>query len=119
MAALYRVGPLNPHHGRFFAAATLTAARLWAVALGREGTPISEINLPDDTLVVVSTHGYVEADWRYGDFTGREWDDPEYLVSLARKAKVFRLVMPAKDAVELLALFEGEPEYDAHEISWA
>lgn len=118
MVTLYRAGDLALHKGRYFACATPTAARQWAVDLRRPHAPIVEVEVADDQPVIVSTHGYVESDWRYGDFTTFAWDDPAWVEALVKKAKVFRLQMPAKEAVAILALFEGEPEYDAHEVVW-
>jgi hypothetical protein len=118
MATLYRAGDLALHNGRYFACATLTAAKQWAIDLRRPHAPIVEVEIDDDQLVIVSTHGYVESDWRYGDFTPLSWDDLHWVESLVKKARVYRIEMPAKEAVEILSLFEGVPEYDAHEIVW-
>lgn len=58
----------------------------------------------DDKLpCVVNTHGYVEADWVWGE-------------SSNPKMSKYRVHMQVGDAVELLNLLKDESAYQYHEI---
>ena len=114
MAQLFRAGKLRPHHGRFFACATRTAAQRWARELGRDEDSIIKIEVPGQTPCVVNTHGYVEADWN-PVLDPTPWNPPSS--KEIERCRIFRQEMQISEAVEILRLLEGE--YDAHEIVWA
>lgn len=118
MATIYRAGKLAQHNGRFFGCATRAAAEKWATDLGRPLDSVQSIEIPGDTPCVVNTHGYVEADFRYGDLIPRPWDDVEYLAKLESLARVYRVEMTIEDAVAILNLLADEPAYQSHEIVW-
>jgi hypothetical protein len=110
-AILWRAGDLRPHwSGCLFACATESAARSWADALRRPQESVQAFVVDASRLCVVNTHGYVEADW--GAYGPKE-------VSTYSKARVFRVVMPLGEAVEVLNMLAGDPDYGiAHEIVW-
>ena len=119
MTTLYRAGDLRPHQGRYFACATQVAAEKWAVDLGRPIESVQTIELDGSIPCVVNTHGYVEADFRYGDLSPRPWDDVSWLEKVADLARVYRIEMTVDEAVTLLVMLADDPAYQAHEIVWA
>lgn len=118
MVTLFRAGALRPHHGRGFACANRSAAEKWAADLRRSSDSIQTIEVDGSTPCVVNTHGYVEADFRYGDLSPRPWDDETYLAKLAALAQVYRVETTVEEAVAILNLLADEPAYLAHEIVW-
>ena len=119
MTTLYRAGQLCQHHGRGFACATRFAAEKWAVDLGRPIESVQTIEVDGSTPCVVNTHGYVEADFRYGDMSPRPWDDVAWLAKLSCLAQVYRVEMTIDEAVSILGMLADDPVYQAHEIVWA
>ena len=118
VTTIFRAGNLAPHKGRFFGCATRAAAEKWAIDLGRPLESVQAVEIDGKLSCVVNTHGYVEADFRYGDLDPRPWDDTEYLVKLASLARVYRVEMTVEEAVAILSLLADEPAYQSHEIVW-
>lgn len=119
MVTLFRAGELRPHQERYFACATRSAAEKWAVDLGRPTESVQTIKVDGATPCVVNTHGYVEADFRYGDLSPRPWDDVAWVAKLSRLAQVYRVEMSVGEAVSILNMLADDPAYQAHEIVWA